>query len=133
VYTVTVKLGGREYAVEALPIAQARAWRQSFEAPFEAIAGALASLDDVQITDGPQVAALIRNILGTLIGSMDQILDMLIAYAPNLAADRERIESEAYDAEALDAFIEIVKLAYPFGKLLTIFRPGQPARTISKS
>ena len=66
---------------------------------------------------------------GTLIGSMDLLLDLLFAYSPELAEDRERIEEEAYDEEALAAFTEVLKLAYPFGELLAMVN----GRTASKT
>jgi hypothetical protein len=40
---------------------------------------------------------------------------LLYEYSPALCADKERIEAESYDSEIVQAFMEVLKLAFPFG------------------
>jgi hypothetical protein len=124
-YIITVKLAGQEYRVEPMKIREARAWRERFALPFDAIAGALNRASSVQLKDGPALAGLLQDLAGTLIHSVDTLLDMLYAYAPAIAADRERIEAEADDQEAMAALLEVFKLAYPFGRIFEVFQVGQ--------
>lgn len=119
---VEVTLAGKKYQVRALPIKQARLWRAQFQAPFEGLVGALQNVGELELTNGAGLATLVSVVSGTLLGSMDLVLEMVFGYAPSLAADRERIEAEAYDEEALAAFIEVLKLAYPFGGVMRLFR-----------
>lgn len=132
--TVTVTLGGQPYSIKSLPIKQSAQWRKALGVPFGAITGVLEhnSLDDVfqaeQSGDGQVKYALnLGGIVGAvtsagnvLLGSIDTLLELLFAYSPELQADRERIEAEAYDDEALHAFLEVLKLAYPFGELASL-------------
>jgi hypothetical protein len=64
---------------------------------------------------------------------MDTIQEMLFAYAPNLMVHREAIEENAYDDEMMRAFLEVLKLAYPFGQIVTLVRPGQPVKPTRKN
>ena len=125
----TVELGGQSYTLRALPIGRARVWRAQLEGPFSELSRVLESAGEIELTSGGDIAQLVRTFSGTLIGSMDLLLDLLFAYSPELAEDRERIEEEAYDEEALAAFTEVLKLAYPFGELLAMVN----GRTASKT
>ena len=50
--------------------------------------------------------------------AVDLMREKLFEYSPELAADRERIETEGYDSEIMAAFIEVLKLAFPFGQVI---------------
>lgn len=127
--SAVVMLAGQAYTVVALPIGKAKAWRERLAGPFGDLVGVLEGAGEIELTNGRDIAGLVRTLSGTLIGSMDQLLDLLFAYAPALAADRERIEAEAYDDEALRAFAEVLKLAYPFGELRALISGSGAART----
>jgi hypothetical protein len=60
--------------------------------------------------------------------SIDEIIDMVFDYSPELAADREWIEENATSSEAVSAFVEVLKLSYPFLEILALLRgpKGQP-------
>lgn len=118
--SATVTLGGQSYEIRALPIRQSKAWRAKLEGPFSELSNALEGAGSIELSSGGDIARLVRTLSGTLIGSIDTLLDLLFAYSPELAADRDRIEDNAYDEEALDAFTEVLKLAYPFGQLLAL-------------
>ncbi len=124
--TITVDLGGKAYVINALPMRQARIWREALGGPFAELTQTLEGAGKIELSNATDIAAVVRSLSGTLIGSIDTLMDLLFAYSPELAADRERIEDEAYDDEALAALVEVLKLAYPFGGLLAAVN-GRPA------
>lgn len=135
---VTVTLGGKSYAVKQLPIRANRAWRKRFDEPINKIMASIhliGQLSKEEFKDGKEMLQKIGGILlartgeiaEILLSSMDMVLDGLFAYAPELEADRERIETTATDDEAMAAFVEVLKIAYPFGRLLNL--AGQLGRT----
>ena len=139
---LTVTLGGRDYEISRLPYRQSREWRERFAEPIEKIVGGLQftgdllgkGIDSGQAL-GDTIGTLGRVLLGdlgkTLIGSVDLCAEMLFSYAPTL--DREAIESNAYDDEILRAFVEVLKLAYPFSEILASVLPGRLSKPIRKS
>lgn len=130
---VTVSLGGKTYAVKALPIARAKVWREELAAPFGELARALTSATTVEIDQFGDIAALVKQFSGVLLGSVDTMLDLLFSYSDELKTDREWIEQNAYDEEALHAFSEVLKLAFPFGVLLEVVTGRMGSRTLSSS
>ena len=103
---ITVTLGGRQYSIEKLPIRQSQRWRQSLAEPFGEISQTLEAASLVEVDQLSDIAGLVRRASGVLLGSVDKMLDLLFAYSSALAADREYIEENAYDDEALAAFVE---------------------------
>jgi len=130
--TVTVMLGRKSYEVQALSIRAAREWREQFQQPFQAMATALNGIENIALTNGRSISELLNVLQATLLRSPDTILSMLYAYSPVILADKERIESEAFDDEVITAMIEVLKLAYPFGSILKVI-PGPVSKPTSTS
>jgi len=130
--TVMVELGGATYTLTQRPIKQAKAWRDALRKPFGQLAATLEGAGKLELTSGTDLAGLVQSLSGTLLGSVDILLDLLFAYSPELAADRERIEREAFDDEALTAFTEVLRLVYPFGQLLALVNGPAGTPTSSK-
>jgi len=95
--TTTVELAGKSYTLQQKPIKAAKAWRDALRVPFGDLAATLEAADRIELTNGRDLAGLVQSLSGTLIGSVDILLDLLFAYSDELAGDRERIEAEAYD------------------------------------
>lgn len=131
----TVTLGGRQYTITPPPIRQSKAWREKLAVPFATLSVALESAGtlELDIRQMADIAELVRRFSGVLIGSIDTVLDLLFEYSPVLASDREWIEQNAYDDEALEAFMEVLKLAYPLGTLGQILSGPTVSRTSSNS
>lgn len=134
---IMLMLAGVEYQVEPLKVRQAKQFRQKIGAQLsgltDLIAGALRpTTDAVRVDDLAGLADMIGEVGQTLsqklIGSTDLVADLLFEYSPALAEDRERIEEEAYDDEIIAAFLEVLKLLYPFGGMAAIFQSGPAAR-----
>jgi len=118
--SVTVTLGGRSYEIAALPIRESAAWRRRLAGPFAELTAALQGASGIELTRLGDLAGLVQTLSGTILGSVDLLLELLFAYAPALVLDRERIETSAFDEEALVALVEVLKLAYPFGALTAL-------------
>jgi hypothetical protein len=129
VRTITVSLAGREYSIRQLPIKANRAWREKFEDPIQRLVGSFRDalhLTSQEFPDGKGLllgvggflATHIEDVTQILLGSFELVEEAVFAYAPEIAADRERLEEEAFDDEMIAAFLKVVQLAYPFGQLM---------------
>lgn len=123
--TVTVALGGREFEVAALPMGPSKRWRQKFGQPLEIILGVLQNADRINLQNVQDLTALVQQMGGLLLGSMDILTDALFAYSAALRQEREWIEEHADDPEALAALWEVLKLAYPFGNMVDMLNRGR--------
>lgn len=115
----TVTLAGQTYEVAQLNMRSNKEWRDKITEPANKIIALVQNYQNIEINSAADIAGLVMVVKDVLFGSMDLLLDSLFAYAPELAADRERIEQEAYDDEAIDALGAIASLAYPFGRLVS--------------
>jgi hypothetical protein len=117
---VIVKLAGKDYEIQPLPIKGAREFRQKFTAPLGELIETLQIAPKSDLNDFQAIGGLLAAVKNVIIGSMDMVLNILFEYSPELQADRVRIEDEAYDDEAITSFVEVLKLLYPFGGLKNI-------------
>lgn len=86
----------------------------------------------IELNQVVSVAKILPVIINGLSGSIDEIIDMVFDYSPELAADREWIEENATNSEAMIAFMEVLKLCYPFLDILGLVR-GQRAQPTSSN
>ena len=114
---VTLTLGGREYHVTELPTKRNEAWRKQVMAQLTDVADLIQTAPQTEMT-AAGIGQILRAVSGKVVGSVDIIVGLLFAYAPVLDADRERIEAECYDSELMDAFVAVLKLAFPFGQAI---------------
>lgn len=125
-----VTLGGQEYRVSQLNMKDNRLWRDTLAQPITDLLALLEGNRELEIGSVGDLAQVIGIGKQLLLGSMDILLDALFAYSPELRADRDRIEAEAYDDEAIAALAEVVRLAYPLGVAISAFR-GLPVTPMS--
>jgi len=111
-------MAGREYELKPLPIRRAREVRQRFANPVGKVIGALKSAPKTDLSDVNAMGELLDAVKLALVDSIDTCLELVFDFSEEMRADRERIETEAYDEEALAALVEVLKLLYPFGGLL---------------
>lgn len=135
--SVTVKIAGRSYEVTELRSRANEAWRKQLQEPFAGLVAQLEGAADTDLSSPRAIAALVQDTAGALLRSPDTLRELLFAYSPALEADRERILAEAFDSELLDAFVQVLKIAFPFGgmvdKLAGLARLGQTARPTTPS
>lgn len=120
--TKSITLGGQTYEIAQLPMRENRLWRDTLAAPVTNLLALLEGNRELEIGSVSDLAQIVGLAKTLLLGSMDILLDALFAYSPTLQADRERIEAEAYDDEAIAALAEVVRLAYPLAMALAAFR-----------
>ena len=126
--TVKVFLDGTEYTITEKRSRDNAAWRKSLEGPFQDLAGLLESAPGTDLTDGQSLANLVRSVSGMLLGSIETVTGLLAEYAPDLPL------LDAYDSEILEAFTEVLGLAYPFGSILAKLRTvGSQVKAIQPS
>jgi len=118
VKSVTILLGEQSYTIHELPTRKNEAWRKKLSEPFARVAGFLENGPQKELNDTAGIGALVREVSELLIKSPEIVTGLLFDYAPELAADRERISENCYDSEIMDAFVEVLKLAFPFGGLI---------------
>lgn len=116
--SIKAALAGQTYTINELPRKRNAAWRETFQAEFLDVATAIAGAADTDISQTGNIAEVVRGLMGQINGAVDKLLPMLVDYAPSIAADMARIEEEAFESEIIDAFIEVLALAYPFGRAL---------------
>lgn len=109
--SVTVVLEGQEFEVTELRRRDSREWRERLEAEFGELSDAIQGAPDVELTDAQALGNLIRSVMGRVLRAPDIVADFLVDYAPNL---KDAVE-DGYDSEIIEAFIQVVGLAYPFG------------------
>lgn len=126
-------LGGVSYEIEQLPMRPNKEFRDSLGAPVLQIADVIQNSADLELT-AESLRGLVGIVKDVLLGSMDILLEALFRYAPALMADRERIEAEAYDDEAVAALGVCVQLAFPLDRALTgLISSGLPVTPTSTS
>jgi hypothetical protein len=130
--SVTVELGGRPYEIKALPIKASREWREKFNGPLGQVLE-IFNMSQIEFNNPKDLGKLIGPLKDIVLGSLDFAAEMLFSYSPVLAADRKRIEAEAYDGEIITALIEVIKLAFPFGELLSLAHGLQSKATSTSS
>ena len=120
--TANVTLAGKEYVIGELSSRLNAEWRANLAGPFADLAALLTGWQDIEINIGG-VGALIQRIQTLFLGSADLLVGLLFDYSVELAADRERIQDASYDSEIMQAFLEVLTLAYPFGSLMQKLAP----------
>ena len=114
--TVTVTLDGKEHTITELRPKENAAWRAKLREPFAELVNLLERGPDAEITDLESLANVVRSVSGLLFESIDTLTALLADYAPALPLE------DAYESEQLEAFTEVLSLAFPFGSLANKMR-----------
>jgi hypothetical protein len=107
-----VALGATKYKIKLLPIAPAREWRKKL----------VTTLGEVNRSLGVSASpdSLGAGLTAAMIQFPDKLLDLVVAYAPELP--RATIEAEATDEQLAAAYGRIVGIAFPFLGSLAVSR-----------
>jgi hypothetical protein len=115
--TAKLTLGGVEYEIQERRARDNAAWRKKLLGPFGDIAKTLDGLTSQELS-GDSISKVIVTFQDVIVGSIDLVTELVIEYSPTLQASKKQIMLEAYDSEIVEAFGEVLKLAYPFGPLV---------------
>ncbi len=116
--SVTVTLADKDYTIVELKARLNEGYRKKVKARLEPLIA--------MIQNGPNTAISMQNVgqlFGQvqefLFGSVESIRELVADYSPEIKADIDRITEEAFDSEMIDVFLEVMKLAFPFGHLFS--------------
>lgn len=115
---VTVVLGGQEYLIVPLNLRASRIWRQTLGQPVAELVNILSQANTLELKNPADLAKILNMVHTHLIGSPDLVFEAVCGYSPSIKEDRERLETEALDAEIIDVLGVILKLAFPFSRLV---------------
>jgi hypothetical protein len=126
---VEVVLGGTRYLVARRPAIPAARWRREAEGLLEELP-ALAQLYQREAEPGVEMAAALLE-LYTAAGSLvEKMLEVVLAAAEPLAADRARIEATVTEEELLEGLSVLLLLNAPLaGMASAVVQPPAPGRT----
>lgn len=113
-----VTLAGVTYRIEQLPMRANKEWRDNLGAPVMGLINLIQGFGNLELKT-EDILKIVGVVKDLLLNSMDTLLNALFSYSPVLETDRERIETEAYDDEAIAALGVVVGLAYPLDQVLT--------------
>lgn len=120
--TIKVTLASEEYEIAPLTLKQSKLWREQLGKPITDVMTILAEADTLEFNSPADLVRLVALAKEYVLDSPDLIWEALCAYSPAINAKRETIEEAAYDVEIMDALAEVLKLAYPFGRLVQMFQ-----------
>lgn len=118
---ITVTLGERSFAIAPLPLRKAQAFREAFAAAMTGIE-CLPMIADRLIGDGKSLNMNPQDVLAVLATAIEKdvyrLVNLMFSWG-DLANDREYIENNATEYQAVDALVAMAALAYgPFGVCL---------------
>lgn len=129
--TTKVTIAGKSYTIEEQPRKKSSDWRKKLQEELSGLVELLESAGAPGGSDARVVIPMVSAAAQQLMGSIDTVYELLLAYSPQLERDRARIDAEAFDSEIIDAFVSVLGLAYPFGaaagRLLSLTSNGSPA------
>lgn len=131
VFAIDITLAGQALSIPVAPIRRARAWRQALKEPLNQVLGAVQAATTVQLETAADLSALAEQLLPILLDATDTLFELVLEYAPTLKAQREHLETHAIDEEVVDAFLAILKRAFPLARLLDLLGQGIPATSTS--
>lgn len=115
-----VTLAGKPFTITALPPRKADVWREKVRVKLSQLNGV--SGNDTTKTDA--TAKLFDNIFDLACAAPSEIRDLLFEYAPEIGKAKEFILDNGDDEEIIDAFVVCARMAFPFGKLMSMVRNG---------
>jgi hypothetical protein len=113
--TVTVVLGDREYIIREAPRLRSAPWRKRLMVELKPMFDHVAGAQEMTFESPADLLRLWPVMETLMVSGLDSVFEMLMAYDPELEADREYIEQTATDKQILAAFGEVARLADPFG------------------
>ena len=127
----TVVLGEKEFQIRELPTKPAEAWRKRLGDELQPIMnvlqqipamlkdGKVGGLAEMEISE-QLLQAILEPVKVLAIDSLSTARELVITYSPVLEAERAWLEANACDSEFVEALVECIKLAFPFGSLMPV-------------
>lgn len=122
--TISITFGDRNYTVPQAPIGRAKAWRKQLKKPLNEILALISGdLLNTELNSAADVVGLAEKMIPVLMDAPETVLELLLGYAPTLKADKAYIEEHGYDEQVVDAFLQVLKVAFPLARLTELLGP----------
>jgi hypothetical protein len=109
---IKLRLGKKDHDAIPLTLKKGKAWR-------EKVAGVLNALATGMMSQQVTADNLVQGLMVALFAFPDQVLDLLIAYSPEiLEPQRDWLMDNATDEEVVLALSRVLVVAYPYFSLL---------------
>jgi hypothetical protein len=135
--STSVTIAERQYTITELRARANTAWRKELDGVFGGIAGSIQAAMNTDTSNVQPMVQHIKSAISGVAGSVDEIKRLLYCYSPELSADQDWIEDNAYESDLLAVFVEVLKLAYPFGGAIQgiagLMQAGQIPQPIKRS
>jgi hypothetical protein len=132
--SVTVKLGEREYTVQAASFRRAKPFKARLLAEIRPLIERVQAVENVQFSSPSDLLELLPLAQDLLVDAPERLYEMMIAYSCELQEDAEYIADHATDKQIVAAFTEVARLSDPFGISDQIGRRlGRPTKTTSSN
>lgn len=115
--TIQVKLGEREYTIRQAGFRRSRPWKERLLEEVKPVFEQIAQIEKRKFNTIEEMLELLPVAQSILVDSMENMGDLLLAYSPELEADKEYIEEYATDAQVFQAFQEVLQLMDFFGAI----------------
>lgn len=112
--SIKLQFSDFEFEVKALPIRKDREWRKEMVERLRPILGTVEALPDLDFSKPDGFLKLTGLAEHILTQGLDDVLELLFMYSPELAKERDWIEDNATTRQAVNAFMEVVALDNPF-------------------
>ena len=114
----TVTIAEKQYELKELPARKATIWRKTLTDQYGTLLQEIMSVMNTDY-DSVEGRAIIGKLVGNAVfklgGSIEDIRELVFNYIPALQEDRDYALDNGLDSEFLAAFVQVIKLAYPFG------------------
>lgn len=129
--SITIRLADRTYTIPQAPIGRAKEWRKKLKQPLNEILALVSGDLTAELTTMADLVALADKVIPVLMDAPETLLELLLGYAPALRGDRSYIEENGFDEQVVDAFLAVLKVAFPLARLTELLGPMSPATSSS--
>ena len=120
--SVCVRLGEREFAIRTAGFVRAKPWKKRLLTELQPVFEEIGGATNMSFNSPADLLKMIPLMQSIFLDVTDKMLELLLAYASELEAEREYIEQNATDKQIMAAFQEVVKLSDPFGVVALVTR-----------
>lgn len=113
--SVIVKLGENEYTIQQAGFIRSKPWKKRLIDDIKPLFEQINGIGEIQFNTPSDLLKLLPVAESLFLDGIETILELLIAYSPQLEAERAYIEAHATDKQIFAAFQEVLRLADFFG------------------
>lgn len=120
--SVKVTLAGREFEVVELPARANVAWRKELQQRVTELVDQGMGLAQTSVGEGSDTAQALDGIMGLVAQAPELASRLMCEYSPVIDQAWPEIQELVYESELIDGFMQVCKLAFPFGKLVDLYK-----------